>query len=170
MNVSSSANSFAESSIGVLAAPHLARRRVEPQVADLEHRGPLGLAPPRERAQPRQQLGERERLDEVVVGAAVEAGDAVLDRVARGQHQHGRPDAGAAQPPAGLEAVEARQHHVEHDRVVGVRLRHPERVLAVRRHVGGEPLAGQPAPDQARHPQVVLDDQHAHAQNPPPGR
>ena len=129
----------------------------------LEHRRPLGLAPPRERAQPREQLRERERLDEVVVGAAVEARDAVGDRVARGQHQHRRPDAGSAQPAADLEAVDARQHHVEHDRVVVVRLGHPERVLAAARDVGGEPLVDEAAADQARHPQLVLDDQNAHA-------
>ena len=66
-----------------------------------------------------EQLGERERLGQVVVGAAVEAGHAVLDRVARREHQHRRPDAVVAQPPAGLEAVDARQHHVQDDRVVG---------------------------------------------------
>ena len=90
-------------------------------------------AAPRERPQPREQLGERERLGQVVVGAAVEPGDAVLDRVARGQHQDRRPDAVVAQPAAGLEAVDARQHHVEHDRVVLGRAGHPQRVLAAAR-------------------------------------
>ena len=40
-----------------------------------------------QRPQPRQQLLALERLDQVVVGAGVEALDPGLDRVARGQHQ-----------------------------------------------------------------------------------
>ena len=44
MNVSSSANSFADSAISARSAPDLPRRRVEPQVADLEHRRPLDVA------------------------------------------------------------------------------------------------------------------------------
>ena len=161
---------MADSSDRRRVARHLARRRVEPEVADREHRGPLGVAAARERAQPRQQLRERERLDEVVVGAAVEPGDAVVDGVARRQHQHRRPHAGGAQPAADLEAVHVRQHHVEHDRVVVVRLGHPERVLAAARDVGGEPLADETAADQARHPQLVLDDQHPHAARSSPTR
>ena len=46
-------------------------------------------APPRERAQPSEQLAEIERLGEVVVGAGIEAGDALLDGVERRQHQNG---------------------------------------------------------------------------------
>ena len=53
--------------------------RVELQRADLEHRRALDRAATGERAQARQQLGERERLGQVVVGAAVQAGHAVLD-------------------------------------------------------------------------------------------
>ena len=63
---------------------------------------------------------------------------------------------------ARLEAVDARQHDVEDDRVVLRRLGHPERVLALDRDVGGEPLVAQPAADQARHLDLVLDDQHPH--------
>ena len=44
-------------------------------------------------SQPRGQLVDRERLDQVVVGAGLQAGDAVVDLVARGQHADGRVDA-----------------------------------------------------------------------------
>jgi hypothetical protein len=44
-----------------------------------------------------------------------------------------------------------------------MRLSQPESIVAGRRDVGGEPLAGETAPDEARHAQVVLDDQHPHA-------
>ena len=136
-------------------------------LARLQDARPLDRPAAPERAQPRHELGERERLDEVVVGAAVEAGDAVLDRVARGEHEHGRPDAVVAQPAADLEAVDAGQHHVEHDRVVGGGARHPQRVLALDGDVGEHPLVAQAAADQGGQLDLVLDDQHAHRRQPP---
>ena len=70
---------------------------------------------------PREQLLERERLDDVVVGARVEAGDAVADGVARGQHQHRHPAAPRPQAAADDEPVDARHEHVEDDGVRRVR-------------------------------------------------
>ena len=77
--------------------------------------GRLGAA--QQRAQPGQQLLEGERLDQVVVGAGVEAGHAVGDRVAGGEHQDRHVVAVGAQSPARLEAADPRHHHVEHERV-----------------------------------------------------
>ena len=76
-----------------------------------------------QRAQPRQQLAEVERLDQIVVGAAVEPLDARLDRVARGQHQDRHGAARLANRAADREAVAPRQHHVEDDGVVVGRAR-----------------------------------------------
>ena len=73
-----------------LAAVHLVGDRVERQVIEGERARTIVVvasAPAQQRAHARHQLAQRERLDEVVVGAGVEAGDAVVDRVARGQHQ-----------------------------------------------------------------------------------
>ena len=92
----------------MLAATDLAPRGIEAQVADLEHGGPLGPPATGERTQARLQLGERERLDEVVVGAAVEPGDAIVDRLERGEHQHRRPHPALAQLPADVEAGRVR--------------------------------------------------------------
>ena len=94
--------------------------------------GPAGAA--QQRSQPRAELLQRERLDEVVVGAGVEAFDAVGDGVARGQHQHRRAVAGGAQAPADLEPVGLGHQDVEDDRV---RRRVGERVERLR-PVGGE--------------------------------
>ena len=66
------------------------------------------------------ELGDLERLLDVVVGAGLEADDDI-DRVgARGQH-HDRDRRGPADRPADLEAVEARQHDVEEHEVERLR-------------------------------------------------
>ena len=162
MSVSSSANSFCDSSIDILAAPRLVGGRIEPQVADLELGRALDRPTAHQRPQPGEQLGERERLHQVVVGAFVEAPHPVLDRIARGQHQHGRPHPVRAQPPARLEAVHARQHHVEDHRVVVGRAGDPDRVLSALCDVGRHPFLTQAASHQAGHLDIVLDDQNPH--------
>jgi hypothetical protein len=75
------------------------------QVARLEHGRPFHRAAPRERAQPCAQLRERERLGQIVVGAAIEAADPILHSDAGGQHQHRCPDARGPQPATDLESV-----------------------------------------------------------------
>jgi len=66
--------------------------------------------------QARGDLLERERLYDVVVGALLEAADAVGHLVASGQHAHRQVVAGGAQAPEHLEAVEVGHRQVEqHD-------------------------------------------------------
>src|SRR2546429_454412 len=88
---------------------------VEQQVADLEDRRSWRPPAPDERPQSGEQLSEREGLRQVVVRAAVQTCDAVLDRVACSEQEDRRPDSLSPQPAAGLEAVDTRQHHVEND-------------------------------------------------------
>jgi len=132
------------------------------QIGDAEHGALLGRAPPPERAKARQQLAEVEWLHQVVVGSRVEPGDAVMNRIARGQHQDGRPDTISAQAPADLDAVDARERDVQDEHVVTARLRHPERVLAAARDVHRGPLLDEAAADQGRHLDVVLDYEQPH--------
>jgi hypothetical protein len=145
-----------------VAAPGSAGRRIEPEVADDELGRPLDAATANECPQAREQLGQRERLSQVGVGAGVEPGDAILDGVAGGEHQHGRPHAVVPKPPARLEAAQAREHDVENDRVVRMRAHHPHGVLAPRGDVRRVSFLDEPAPDEAGHPRLVLDDQDAH--------
>lgn len=60
---------------------------------------------------------ERERLDEVVIGTRVEAGDAVVDRVSCGQHQDRQVVTISTQAPSNSETVRSWHPRVEHDGV-----------------------------------------------------
>jgi hypothetical protein len=94
----------------------------------------LGRGPPQEGADARQELLEREWLEEVVVGARVEPGDAIPDGVAGGEHQDLRSVSAEPHAPAGLDAVHARHQVVEHDGVGRPGVQRIERLPAV----GGE--------------------------------
>ena len=61
-----------------------------------------------------QQLGEGERLDQVVVGPGVEALHPVLDGVPGGEHEDGGVVAGGPHAPADVEPVDGGQPDVEH--------------------------------------------------------
>ena len=74
-----------------------------------------------QRAHARLQLGELERLGEVVVGAEVQARDPVLDRIAHGEDQHRHAGAARAQALQHLEAVHLGQSQVEQHQVELVR-------------------------------------------------
>ena len=135
---------------------------VEAKVADLDHDRPLTGGSAGERAQPREQLLERERLHQVVVGAGVEPFDAIIDCVASRQHQHRRPHILVAQSPANVEAVQAGQHHVEDDCVVRRRLRHPQPFFATPCGVGDVAFLAETAYEQLGELRLVLHDQHTH--------
>ena len=99
--------------------PDHPRRRVEGQRSERQDRRQGATRPAQESADARQQFLEGERLDEVVVGAAVQAGDLVGRRIPRRQHQHRQREALLAELPAESEPVDAGQHDVEDQQVVG---------------------------------------------------
>ena len=87
----------------VAAALDLARRLIEHEIADDEHRRRQRTRPPRQRFDARQQLLERKGLGDVVVGAGSQRGDLGVDRVLRGQHEHGPLEAARAEHVQQLE-------------------------------------------------------------------
>ena len=122
----------------VLAAAQLVARA--PDAVQLEVGGHAG-----------EQLARRERLDEIVVGARLEAFDRALLARARGQHDHGdahrrRVLLQRRQQP---EAVEVGHHHVGQHEVGRVRERALERDGPVGRGLDGV-LARQQRRDVAR--------------------
>ena len=78
----------------------------------------LGRRAAQLRAHARQQLGEPERLGDVVVGAGVEPADGVHLAVLRGQEHDRHRRALLAHALAHLEPVDAGQPDVEHQQVV----------------------------------------------------
>ena len=113
---------------GVVADAHLAAAEVDRDPADLHElgggRGAVGAAEHRLHAG--DELGRRERLGDVVVGAELEAEHPVDLGVAGGEEDH-RDRRGLAQAAAHLEAVDVGEADVEHDEPgpVGARPRRP---------------------------------------------
>jgi hypothetical protein len=118
------------------------------------------LDAPQQHVHAGRQLPHRERLGHVVVGADPEADQHVGLVVTGRQHQHRHRPLGL-HPAAHLQAVEARQHDVEHHQVGLPRLGgvHGRRAVGGRLHQ--EALGPQPGGDGLDDGGVVLDDQHA---------
>src|SRR4051812_36871968 len=145
-----------------LAAADLAGVGIEDEVAYLHRGGATRGTAPQQRPDPRQQLLALERLDQVIVGAAVEAGDAVLGLGAGGQHQD-RHVAIAAQAPTDLDPVESRQAEVEDDEVGKEAGSDVERLGSVGGGADFVALVAERAAEHVGDVDVVLDDENAAA-------
>ena len=92
-------NSVAVSSIARLAAEDLVAALVEDEVGEAKDvAGKLAGGAPQDRLHARDDLGEAERLGDVVVAAGPQRLDLVLDPVLGGQEQDRRPEAALAEP------------------------------------------------------------------------
>src|SRR3954451_1791830 len=123
-----------------LARPRdLVRRDVDRDVADRQLLGRLGLGAPHPGADAGDELLGLERLDDVVVGARLQAEDDV-DGVALSREHHDRHARLGADGPADVDAVHAGEHEVQqHD--IGPQLTHGgQRTGAVADHGGVETL------------------------------
>jgi hypothetical protein len=119
-----------------------------------------GRRPAGQRPHAGDELGERERLAEVVVCAQFQPVDPVLDIGGGGEHEH--PRAGPGHCPAHPIAVHERQVTVEHDHVIGRLRGGVQRSRAVVRDVRGDPDLAQPLRDPAGKRRMVLDHRHPH--------
>ena len=147
-----------------VAPPHLPGCRVQPEVTDLEDGRPRDRSAARQRPHPRQQLLERERLAEVVIGAAVEACDPVGHGGPRGEHDHRGPHLRAAQAPADLESLHVGEAYVEQDDVVTLTggLAASNASAPVPAMVTRSPRSVSPRIDQPGELRLVLHQQHPH--------
>jgi hypothetical protein len=118
---------------------------------------------PAERAQSRRQLLEGERLDQIVVGAGVQAPDPVLDGVPRGQHQDREARALRPHTAGDIGPGNVRQADVEHHGVdPAVRLGDLERLLARCRQLDEVPLLLEHPRQQSTEARVVLNEEQVH--------
>ncbi|MNW61179.1 hypothetical protein D3C74_392180 [compost metagenome] len=140
----------------------LTTERVQADSASLEHRRPGREAAPVEGAEPGDELGELERLGQIVVGAEAEPVHTVVEGARCCEHQHRGPGRVGRQAPADLVPVHAGDVPVEQYHVVVVQVDGEERRVAVRGHVGRDRLHGQTCPDGVGQVLLVLHDQHSH--------
>src|SRR6185503_15775684 len=155
------------------ATAHFSSGRIEGEIRQAQDGRALPLAPAKQGPHTRQQLIERERLGEIVVGAVVEPGHLVGYGVAGGEEQHRGRHAPGPRGFENPEPVEPGQHHVEDHEVVGRATgQEVERGGAVGGLLDGIPLLLEPLPDETRDLPLVLHDEDAHliATVPPPPR
>jgi dienelactone hydrolase len=95
------------------------RSEVDDEVVDRHRFGDERRSPAGERPHAREELAERERLGEVVVSAGVESRHAIVERVARGEHEDWSRELALAELTADIEPRSAWQHDVEDDDVEG---------------------------------------------------
>ena len=129
----------------VPAASHLVRTLIELDVGEAQDAVVLGLVPrpTQDGVDPGDDLGQREGLGDVVVAAHGEAGQLVLERVARGQEEDGDAHAVGAQAAGDLESVEVGEHDIEDDEVGRILLGLGECLAPRHGLVDGEPLVAQ---------------------------
>ena len=158
-----SLNSVGVSSTLVPSTIRLHLARVDPELLDLDRlAAPLlgrADASARRRADARDELAHRERLDQVVVGADLERVHAVVLGAARRDDDDRRADPLGPRGLDQLPAVELGKHQVEHADVGVLEAQPGQPELAAPDHdrveAGGREVAGHAVGDHA----VVLDDE-----------
>ena len=110
---------------------------------------------------PGEQFLGAERLNQIIVRAGVEAGDAVLDLPLGGEHEHGHGVGEAAQLGTQRKAIEFRHHDVEQDEVGFFVERALQAALAVHRRQHPIALGGEEVGQRHAHGRFVFDDQDA---------
>ena len=155
---------FARLQVDVLAAaPNGAGDEIHFEIARLQHgRRRSERRAARERVEPRHQLLEGERLDEIVVAAGLESVDPVVDAGEVGEEEHRRRHALRPHQRDDAEPVELRQHAVEDDHIETIGGRPLESFATVPRDRRLVPARFEARRDEVGGPLVVLDNQNLH--------
>ena len=146
---------------------------VKGEVVEPQHTGLVAVlrrGAPQQCPQAREQLLQGEGLHHVVVGARVQAGDAVAHSIARGEHEDGRGIADRAQAAADLDAVHPRHHHVEQHRVGCALSQHRQGLVAIRCELDLGAREGQGAPHCGADGLLIVGDQDPHVMSVPNAR
>ncbi|MNZ11343.1 hypothetical protein D3C78_282060 [compost metagenome] len=129
-----------------------------------EHLGPPGTAP-EQGAQAGLELVEVERLDQVIVGAGIQASDAVFGCIARGKDQNRQAVAPRPHPAQQLDATQPRQPEVEDHQVECFVLQGMQPAQAIAQPVEGIALLAQPVADPLTQSGIILNQQQPHVQS-----
>ena len=118
----------------------------------------------------REQLAEGEGLGQIIIAAAAQPADAVVDLRQSAQNQYGSALARFAQHLDDGETVDvSRQHPVHDDHIVGFACREEHAVAAVARVIRGVAGLLQALDHELADPLVVLDQQNFHVAPPSGG-
>ena len=146
-----------------VAHSHFARNQVHDQLTRLQQAELLPGDPAQQRLYPRDQLFHEEGLGDVVIGAQVEAFEALVEFGAGGEHDDRDGVVPLAQLAQDAQAVPPRQHDVEHDHIVALAGRQLVGADAVGGEVHGVALFLEGLADEAGDLLFIFRDQNAHA-------
>src|SRR5579859_2912537 len=151
-----------------VSARDLARQRIHMQVADNERRFVIdALRAPVQGIDAREQLAEGEGFGQIVISAAAQSPDSIVDLGQRTQNQNWRALAGFAQHLDDGEAVDVTGEHAIHDDdIIRLARRQEHPVAPGGGMIGG--MAGflQAFDDELRDPLIVFDQQDLQLRSP----
>ena len=116
--------------------PYLRRRHVEPYPANLEDGAGVARRPAHQRLYPCHQLGDLERLGEVVIGPGVEPLNLLVQLTAGGQHQHRGVHPLATPLLEHAQTIATRQAEIQNDGIIGLGLAEKTRLVAIVAEIG----------------------------------
>lgn len=138
------------------------RRQIQHDVTRPQEVGSCRSAPTRERPRTSQKFDEGERLDEIVICTCVEPRDPILDRVAGSKQKDRHVRATRSKGAADGEAIEVREHPVEHDSGIRLRGREAEGRLAVLTRIDDEAVLLEAVGEGVCEVERVLDEKEPH--------
>ena len=138
------------------------RDQIHLEILVLQFEDLIHSAPAQQRPDAREQLGECERLGEVIVGALVEADNPIFDRVLRRQDEYRRLNAAFAQRGEDIDTIAARQHQIEQQKVEGGLICEEEAFFSGRRNRDFIVLRLESRAQRIRDLCFILDNQNAH--------
>ena len=120
----------------------------------------------RQRVEARQQLGESEWFNQIVVRASLQPLHPVANTAQRRQEQDRRLGSSGPERADQAKAVQARQHPVHHQHVVSAVYGHHQPVLAIGGMIGDMAVLAQATHDVGGGLHIVFDHQHLHPCHP----
>ena len=146
------------------------RRWVDHKITDPDQGGTPFRRTASQRADPRFQLGDRERLGQVVIGPFIQPRHAILDARQRGQHQDRCSESVLAQLSTDVETGHAVQDHIEDDETVWGGSGPGDCVRTAGNGVDRMPVVDQRHPERGGDGGLVLHDQDSQGWASPAGR